>query len=127
MAAAPVFAVTPNIQASQVSAANTNRDGTGTIVTVLTPNTNGTLIENIFIKATVTTTAGMIRFFITEGGDKRLVEEVLVAAVTASATVAAFSATAVTLKDYVLETGQILSASTEKGEAINIHVHGSDF
>ena len=59
MASDPVFAVTPKVGLAQVSAANTNRDGTGTIVDILTGGTSGTNISKIEIVATGTTTASL--------------------------------------------------------------------
>lgn len=52
MAANPAFANVPRIGVAAVSAANTNRDGTGTIVDVITGVTAGTRIERIILKAT---------------------------------------------------------------------------
>ncbi len=52
MATAPVFAITPRLAVAAVSAANTARDGTGTIVDVLTGVAAGTRIERIWIQTT---------------------------------------------------------------------------
>lgn len=57
----PIFVLTPVLAQAQVSAANTNRDGTGTIVDLVTGGTYGTRIDKVRICATGTTTAGVIR------------------------------------------------------------------
>ena len=47
-----------------ISTANSNLDGTGTLGTVLTAASNGTLIKAITVKAQVNTTEGMVRLFL---------------------------------------------------------------
>jgi hypothetical protein len=89
----PIFALTPNLGSlagARISTANTNRDGTGTLGTVCTGGTNGTRVSRVTVKGTVTTTAGMVRLFISDGTNTRLWKEIPVAAITASASVAAF-------------------------------------
>jgi hypothetical protein len=71
----PIFEQTPKIGglATQVSTANVKRDGTDTIEDIITGGTNGTRIDHIDIVATVTTTDGVIRLFISSGaGTPRL-------------------------------------------------------
>lgn len=51
MTATPVFVQTPKTYMGQVSAANTNRDGTGTTVDIVTAGANGTKIDCIHIQA----------------------------------------------------------------------------
>lgn len=121
MSASPSYVGTPKSYQGQLSAANANRDGTGTVVTVATAGTNGLRIDDITIKAQATTTAGMVRLFLHDGTNYRLWREVLVSAITPSATVAAFEEE---LKDLalVLEDGWSLRASTEKAEVINVIV-----
>lgn len=111
----------------QVSVANAGRDGTGTLVDIVTAGTKGTLIELIRVVAIVTTTAGMIRLFLFDGVNNRLYAEVLVTAIVPSATVAAFSAELIPTKPLVLPTGWKLKASTEKAEAMNVIATGGDY
>ncbi len=133
MTATPVFSQTPKLAVGQVSAANTNRDGTGTLVTLLTAGANGARVERITIEAAVTTTAGMVRFFVSvDGGTtKRLWREVPVTAITPSATVAAFTSsinTALyTLPLLLLPASAILYASTHNAEAMNVFAEYGDF
>lgn len=51
MANNPAFAVTPRIGVGAVSIANTNRNGTGTIVDILTGAASGTRIHEVCIQA----------------------------------------------------------------------------
>jgi hypothetical protein len=140
MATSAQYSVAPTVEISQVSTANANRDGSGTTVEVAAgPSTAqgtgvGKRIAAIVIQATGTTTAGMIRFFLsTDGGTtKRMIAEVPVVAQTPSATAPAFQNTVPILVGLVLQ-GQVSSnscklyASTEKAETFNIHVFGSTY
>src|SRR5262245_3037414 len=51
MSSTPAFASTPGSEAASVGTTNTNRDGTGTIATILTAGGSGTRVEEIVIKA----------------------------------------------------------------------------
>lgn len=120
MANVALFVATPKSWVSRGNTANPNLDGTGTI-TDLTDNTLGHRVDDINIKAEVTTTAGMIRFFKHDGANYRLLHEEPVQAVVKSATVAAFE---VTLRDlaWIVEAGHKLCWSTEKGEMFDVTV-----
>lgn len=124
MATAPVFAVTPALGSAQISTANTNRDGTGTIGTVLTAGANGTKVNQVDIVAAGTTTAGVVRLFINDGTNTRLLYEQLVAAATPSATVDVERYT-VNFDHLVLPTGYSLRAATHNAEAFNIFAYGA--
>lgn len=132
MATTAQFTAQPTIDISQVSTANTNRDGTGTIVTVATgPSTAaaagvGERINRVVVQATGTTTAGVIRFYISvDGGTtNRLICERLVPAITPSTTIAAFRSEVSELVGLVLTGGGscMLRASTNNAETFNIMV-----
>lgn len=141
MATSAQYTTAPTVEISQISAANTNRDGSGTTVEVAAgPSTAqgsgvGKRIDGIVIASTGTiSVAGMIRFFLsTDGGTtKRLITEVPVPAVTPSASVPVFMTTCPQLEGLILQ-GQVSSAScklyasTEKADTFNIHVFGSTF
>lgn len=121
MASSAQYAATPKTAVAQLSAANANRDGTGTIVTVLTAGTNGTRVDDLTIEATATTTAGMVRLFLHDGTNARLWREIPVTAITPSATVQAFTSSLSNIA-LVLQTGWSLRAATEKAEAFNVLV-----
>ena len=129
MSATPAFATVPHTASVNVSTANTNRDGTGVVATLLTApvaTTNGTRVDDIAIKARVATTAGMIRFFLYDGTTHRFLTEVPVSAITPSASVAAFE-DRTTLKNlgWIVQGGWSLRCSTEKGESFDVSVTNS--
>lgn len=126
MAIRPQFITTPRCDRQVVSAANTNRDGTGTIVDIFAAGTNGSKVTSVVTKATGTTTAGMVRLFIKESSTYRLFDEVPVSAATPSATVETFRDIQ-PFDDLILESGQTLAASTHLAETFVVHVLGGDF
>lgn len=132
MASTPAYAATPKIGIGQISTANTNRDGTGTIGTVFTAGSSGSRIDAIDIKATGTTTSGMIRLFIHNGTTAYLLTEVPVIAVTPSGTLPAWEVQLNTnsmsqVLPILLPTGYSLRASTNNAETFNVAALGGDF
>lgn len=125
----PIFTLTPQTACVAIATANTARDGTGTIGTVLTAGANGTRIHRITIKATVTTTAGTIRLYVYTGAAYFLWREIATTAITVGANTPAFEYTLELLgeRGLVLPTGYSLRASTEKAENYNIIAEGGDF
>lgn len=121
MSTAAQYASTVTSAAVQVTTANTGRDGTGTIVTVLTAGASGSRIDDIYMVATGTTTAGVIRLFVHDGTNARLLSETLVTAITPSTTVQVWSNTLLS-QGIVLKTGYSLRASTNNTETFNILV-----
>ena len=140
MATTAQYSTAPTIDVSQVTTANTNRDGSGTTVEIAAGPTTaaasgvGKRIVGVLVQATGTTTAGTIRFFISvDGGTtKRLIEEVAVPAITPSATTVAFQSmvgglVGIVLPGQVSSNTQKLYASTEKSETFNIVVYGATY
>ncbi|MDP2387946.1 MAG: hypothetical protein Q8M29_16350 [Bacteroidota bacterium] len=117
---------TANTGVGIISTANTNLNGTGTIVGIITGDLYGTLIKTITIKAIGNTTRGMVRLFTydSEGGTKRLIMEVDIPAVIQSSIDKAFSITMET--DFMLEPAWNIGASTEKGESFIVIAEGVD-
>lgn len=113
---------TANTGMVAISTANTNLDGTGTLGTVLTGASNGTLIKSIIIKSTTNTTAGMVRLFVTGGGNTRLLMEIPVPAINKAAINATFE-TKIDL-NFTLQSGYIIKASTQNAETFNIIAEG---
>ncbi len=127
MAVAPIFFATPFAKQGQVSAANANLDGSGTIVDIVGVQATELKIETIRAKALVTTTAGMLRFYLHDGSATRLFRELPVTANTKSASNPAFEGSLDFSRPedvLILPVGWKLQASTEKAEAHNIHVFG---
>jgi hypothetical protein len=80
MAADPVFASVPRIGVADVSTANTNRDGTGTIADIIgdagrTIPTAGTKIERIVIKSTGDPADSIVTIFLHDTTNYDLFDE----------------------------------------------------
>lgn len=122
MATAAQYAATARTAVAQVTTANTNRNGTGTIVTVFTGGTSGSRIDDISIVATGTTTAGVVRLFLNDGTTSYLWQEILVTAITPSTTVQVFSYTLLNQALILASSSWSLRASTNNAETFNILV-----
>ena len=116
---------TANTGLVAISTANTNLDGTGTLGTLLTAAANGTLVKSVTIKATTNTTQGMIRLFVYDGTNTRLVSEIEVDAVTKSTIDETFEKyIELNLK---LKSGDLLKVSTQNAETFNVIAEGLDW
>ena len=133
---APSFAVAPrSVDTGTFSTANTNRDGTGTIATMCAGATAGTKVNSVTITATATTTAGMIRVYVSTdtGTTWRLIKEVPVSANTPSATVQAWTSGILPADDRTLPSivltgsSDLLGVSTHNAEAFAYYVSAADF
>lgn len=117
MASAPVFVGTVICKQGRLTAANTARDGSGTLVNILTGSTNGTRVDRItFISAQATAAANsamVFRVFISDtgGANFRLFAEQSIAAVTASNTAIGARAQLVFMGGLFLENGQVLAVT----------------
>jgi hypothetical protein len=126
MASNPVYVGAPKTWQAALSAANTNVDGTGTLVDVVSAGSSGSRLDKVRICATGTTTLGKVRLFLFDGTNTYLYKEILVPAVTPSTSIAVFD------QDYDLD-GLVLPASTWKlraapnnAEAFKVFVKGGD-
>lgn len=127
MSGAPQFATSPRNAAATLLVANAGRDGTGTVVTLFTASTNGARIDEISVKATVTTTAGMVRFWLHDGTNYFFWKELAVPAIVPSATVASFEATLGGLA-LILENGWSIRCAAEKAERFDVTIsRGGEF
>jgi hypothetical protein len=116
---------TANTGCVTISTANSNLDGTGTLGTVLTAASNGTLVKSIIIKAQGNTTQGMIRLFVNGGGATELISEINVPAITKSSTDPSFE---IYMElNYALKSGYILKAATQNAETFNVIAEGLDW
>lgn len=123
----PTFKAAPIVGRAAISAANPNRDGTGAIVKIgANAPADGLRIEYVRIKALVTTTAGMVRLYLSDDGGATwfLWREQTIAAIPASATVAAAEYEVVPIRDLELPSGHAIGASTEKAESFQVFSHG---
>lgn len=127
MAGTPAFVVTPAISAAALSAANSARDGSGTLVEVITAAASGTRIDAINIKATGATTAGMIRLYVFNGATSFLFAEVAIPAITASATLETFQTTIYYPEGLIIPSTFKIKASTERSEGFNVIARGGNY
>lgn len=116
---------TANTGMVTISTGNTNLDGSGTLGTLVTAASNGTLVKSVTFKAQGNTTQGMLRLFIDDGSNTRLVEEIEVPAVTKSAQDCSFETTIQC--NYRLKAGYILKVSTENSETFNVIANAADW
>jgi hypothetical protein len=130
MATDPQFTTTPKIGIGQVSTANTARDGTGTVVTVVTAGASGTRIEELVVKATDNPADSIVTIFLHDGTNFRLFDEFdLGDPAAGSATVEAYRASR-TYANLVLPTGWSLRAAitaAPTGGVVNVIALGGDF
>lgn len=125
MASIPQYAGTPKSGVVQISVANTNRDGTGTLSTVFIAGAAGSRIDNVIVKAVSTVTAGMVRLHLHDGVNARMLTEIAVHATTPSASVPTFEDGAIL--DIAIPAGYSLRASTHNAETFNVIAFGGDF
>jgi hypothetical protein len=113
----PIFTLVPNVGFARLAAANTARDGSGTLATVFTATTDGSLLNKItFTSAQAAAAASalrVMRIFITDtsGANPRLRGEILLPAVTASTTVIGATATFTFTDGLILRSGQLVQVS----------------
>jgi hypothetical protein len=116
---------TANTGIALISTANSNINGTGTIVNIITGASNGTLVKTITIQSITNVTKGMVRLFIFDRTNYYFLDEINVPAAFKSGTVPAFSITFDL--DYDLKAGYSIAASTQNAESFNIIAEGLDF
>lgn len=136
MANTAQFTAQPILEISQLTTANTNKDGTGTIVTIASGpsasagNGVGKRINRVTISAIATTTLGSIAFYISldNGTTNRLILERSVPAFTTSTGVPPFRIEVPELVGLVLPGGGnvLLRASTFRGETFNVLVESGN-
>lgn len=120
----PIFPILISTDYVTIGTANTGRDGSGTLGTVVTGDADGTRVMRIVICATGTTTAGVIRLFESDGSTNKLFDEVLVSAVTPSTTVKVWQFEYKKTDGfpilYLKDNTYSLKASTHNAEGFNI-------
>lgn len=126
----PIFTKVPNCPISEITAANTARDGSGTLVTAFTAGAEGSLIASIVFRSAQATAAAsaarVCRVFITDaaGANPRLFDEVALAAGTPSNTaIGPFGSVSIP-NGLVLKAGQLVQVcqSIYGGVADKTHV-----
>lgn len=139
----PIFPLTPKVAWATITAANTAKDGTGTVSTIFTAGADGSRIDQIKVRALGTNVATVMRFFVNNGStnatatNNSLIHEVTVAATTLTET-AALVDNNVTITVNTTETvvpipylpaGYKINATigTAVAAGLAITVHGADY
>lgn len=129
----PIFPLSPKIGMSSISAANTAKDGTGTVVTIFTAGNNGARVDRLKVRSTGTAVATVLRVFINNGADPTVAaNNVLYAELSIAATAIKEAAAQV---DNVLTIGLTLPAGyritctlgTAVAAALAITCEGGDY
>ena len=130
MAVTPVWSQVPRVATVLVSAANTGRDGTGTIVDLLTGIAAGTRIDRVQVNAIGTTTAGVIRLWLHNGTGYFLLKEILVTAITPSTSIAVFTSDVYRSDGlpvaWLATASWKIGASTHNAESFHVTALGGD-
>lgn len=124
----PVFGKTPICKVVAVSTANTARDGTGTIVDVVTAGADGARIEEIVIKATGDPADSVVTIFIHNGTSYFLYDEFDLGDPAAASTTVEGYRTSRTYTNLVLESGEKLAAAITvalTSGVVNVWAHGA--
>lgn len=113
----PIFTLVPNCPSALIDAANTARDGSGTLVTLFTAGANGSMVRRIVFTNASPAVGGSVskvcRIFITDatGANPRLYGEVVMLAVTSSNTAIGATVTFTFTDDLILKAGQIIKVT----------------
>lgn len=130
MATSPQFTTTAKIGVAAVSTANTARDGTGTIETVLTAGSNGTRVERIWLQATGDPADSTVTIFLYDGAAYWLFDEFDIGNPAAASTTVAGYNTSRAYTDLVLPSGWSIRAAITvalSAGVINVFALGGDF
>lgn len=131
MSANPSFTTTPRLGFGSVSTANTNRDGTGTIVDILTGAASGTKVTSIVLKATGDPADSVVTLFIHDGTSYRLYDEIDLGDPAAASTTVTGYRSQKHYGDLILPSASYklaaaITVALSSG-AINVFAHGGDF
>ena len=116
---------TANTGIAQDKTANTGLDGTGTLSTIITAADSGTYIKSIIIKTTTRALQGMVRFFIYDGTNTRLIKEIQIDPHAAGSGTWPTCSYPIQL-GFFLKSGYILKSSVEVADTYNIIAEGYD-
>jgi len=137
MATAPQFTSVPNAALSRISAANTARDGSGSLVDSFTAGASGSRIDSIVFtsaQASVGASAARVQRVAltdTSGINPRLIAEVAMTAVTSSNTAIGATQTIIFTNGLVIKSGQLIktwqSIYGSAADQTDVLVKGGDF
>ena len=130
MASTPAFTATPKIGVASVSTANTARDGSGTIATVLTAGSNGTKVEEVVVVATADPADSTVTLFLHDGSNFWYFDEFDLGNPAAASTTVAPYRTYRLYDNLVLPSGWTLRAAITvalTAGVVNVFALGGDF
>ena len=113
----PIFTLIPEAVTASIAAANTARDGSGTLVSLFTAGTNGSRVDFITFTSSQASPAAsalrICRVFLTDtsGLNPRIISEVSLPAVTASNTAIGATATITFTNGLNIASGQEIRVS----------------
>ncbi len=133
----PIFVKTPDLTSASINAANTARDGSGTLVTLFTAGADGSRVDYIVFTSAqpsvAASSARVVRVFITDtsGNNPRLRVEAAMTAVTASNTVVGATTTITFTNGLLLASGQQIKVSqsvyASASDQTDVFAHGGDY
>lgn len=130
MATTPAFTAIPKLGFAAVDTANTNRDGTGTIVDALTAGSSGGRVERVVLQATGDPADSIVMMFIHDGTAYRLYDEFDLGNPSAASTTVSGYRVARAYSDLMLGPAMkiafAITVALTSGK-INCFVHGGDF
>lgn len=108
-----------------ITAANSNLDGSGILVDILTATENGTEIKSITIASLGSTKEDIVRFFIADGTDYYLWMEIVIPPSTQASFIPSLK---IELREeFKLESRFIIAASTNIGQPYAITIQGTSW
>jgi hypothetical protein len=126
----PIFVKTPAHPQARVSTANTARDGSGTLATIHTAGADGSFFAGVRAMAHETTVADVVRIFVQKAGagNNELLKEMMIPAVTPSASVEAASQEWYPSGGLTLGAGDVVKAATDQGKTYTVSLeNGGDY
>jgi len=106
-----------------ITTANPNLNGSGTIASLLTAASEGTIIRSVTIAAlTSTQPGGMVRFFINDGEGYTLWMEVMIPSSTQSSFIPSFKVAL--SEDFHLQAGYSIGVSTHLAQSFAVTIEG---
>lgn len=130
MANRPAFAATPVVGFGAVSTANANRDGTGTIVDVVTAGGGGARVEELVFKATGDPADSIVTVFLDVGDGYELYDEIDFGDPAAASTTVTGQRITKQYDNLVLESGDKLGAAitvAPTAGVVNVWAHGGAY
>ena len=113
-----------------MSTANTNRDGTGTIVDILTAGASGSQIDEVVVQATGDPDNCTVTLFLYNGSAYKLFDEIDLGNPAAASTTSAGYRARKVYDNLVIPTSWKLAAAVTVAPvsgALNVYAFGSDF